>query len=180
MNIVLIGPPGSGKGTQAQRIADKYGYNHLSTGQLIREACTKGDPEALKLKAHIDKGGFAPDEYVLSIVEHNLSPKGNILDGFPRDLAQAEAFDEIATVDLVIELHLTDEEILNRLLKRGREDDTEETIKKRIETYNDITEPLLEYYKPRDLVHRIDGHGSVDEIFTEICKVIETAAPQQP
>jgi len=180
MNIVLIGPPGSGKGTQAKKIEEAFGLAHLSTGQLIRKAIAEGDERAKKLQEEIEHGGFAPDEYVLAIVEEHLSEDGNLFDGFPRDLSQAEALDTIIPVDLVIELALPEDEIFRRLSERGRSDDTPETIKHRIEIYEDITEPLLEYYRPRGIVHSVDATGSIDEVFEQIKRIIETAKLQTP
>jgi adenylate kinase len=206
MNIVLIGAQGSGKGTQAQLIKQKYGLNHVSTGYLIRQGIEQGDPTALKIKEGIEKGKLAPDEQVIELVKRNLSDKGNIFDGFPRTLPQAEALDEIAQIDLVIELSMPDELAIKRLSARRqcqdcrriygaenlprkqdicdnckgkliqREDDKPEAIKKRLETYHEETEPLLEYYRPRKIVNSVDASKSIETVFKEICKIIDEIA----
>lgn len=204
MNIIILGPQGSGKGTQAQLLKEKYGWNHISTGDLYRQGIQNKDPKILKMKEHVDKGGFMPDKFVMKLVEENLSKEGNIFDGFPRTLTQAEALDEIAQVDLVIELKMPDELAVKRLSARRqckdcraifgeesqprkpgvcnrcggqlfqREDDKPETIKKRLEKYHDETEPLLEYYRPRKIVHTVDASKSIEEEFKDICNIIES------
>ena len=178
MNIIVIGPPGSGKGTQAIQLAEKYGCKHISTGDLIREACKKDDPFSQKLKELHDKGVYASDDIVLELVKNNLAHDCNIFDGYPRTLEQAEALDEGVQIDLVIELEVGDDVTIERLLARKRADDNEEVIKKRLATYHDITEPLLEYYRPRNIVYKVDGVGTVEKVFERMCKVMETADVQ--
>lgn len=203
MNIILLGPQGSGKGTQAKLLVDELAFTHISTGDLIRNGIKNKDPVALKVKESIDKGNLAPDKVVIQLVKKNLSDN-NIFDGFPRTLLQAEALDEIAHIDLVIALELSDEESVKRLSSRiqcvgcksifgpaappkkkgvcdscggkliQREDDKPESILKRLEVYHDETEPLLEYYRPRKIVHAINAAQSIDKIFTDIKKIIQT------
>jgi adenylate kinase len=203
MNIILIGPQGSGKGTQAHLLEQHYGFKHISTGQLYRHGIKTKDPAVLKMQEHVDRGGFMPDKFVIKLVKDNLSEEGNLFDGFPRTLEQAEALDEITDIDLVIELKLSDKNALKRLSGRRectechatfgtqnpprktgicnrcggklmqRTDDTPESIKKRLERYHEETEPLIEYYKPRKIVHSVDGSKSIDDVFKDICKVID-------
>ena len=205
MNVILLGAQGSGKGTQAQLLKQKYNWNHISTGDLYRQGIQNKDPEVLKMKEHVDKGVLMPDKFVINLVKKGLSDKGNIFDGFPRTLPQAEALDEIAEINLVIELKMPDELAVKRLSGRRqckacraifgeenpprkpgicnrcggelyqREDDKPEAIKKRLATYHDETEPLLEYYKPRNIVHSVDASRKIEEIFKDLCKIIETA-----
>lgn len=205
MNIILIGAQGAGKGTQAQLLAEKYGWSHLSTGKLYREAVHKKEPFIMKIQESVDKGGFIPDKLVLKLVKENLSDKGNLFDGIPRTLEQAEALDEFVQIDLVIELKLSDKDSVKRLSQRRecsqcraifgaenpprkegvcnrcggkviqRADDKPEAIKKRLELYHELTEPLLEYYKPRKIVHSVDASKNIDTVFKDVCKVIESA-----
>ncbi len=205
MNIILIGAQGSGKGTQAQLLKEKYGWIHLSTGRLYREAVQNKDPAIMKIKEKVDKGGLMPDAIALKLVKDNLSDAGNVFDGFPRTLEQAEALDEITQIDFVIELKLSDEEAVKRLSQRRecgqcraifgaanpprkpdicnrcggkliqREDDKPESIRKRLAIFHEETEPLLEYYKPRKIVHSVDAGKGIDDIFKDICKVIESS-----
>jgi len=203
MNIILLGAQGSGKGTQAQLLAQKYGLVHISPGDIYRQGIKNKDTVVLKLKEYVDKGGLMPDKLVIQLVKQKLSD-GNIFDGFPRTLAQAEALDELVQMDLVIELKLTDEQAIARLSARRqcrqcgaifgaentprknglcnrcggelfqREDDKPEAIRTRLNIYHEETEPLLEYYKPRNIVHTVDGSILIDSVFKEICKIIET------
>jgi adenylate kinase len=203
MNIILLGAQGSGKGTQAQLLKEKYGLKHISTGDLIRKGIAEKDPDALKLKEYQEKGLLAPNELIAKLVEKNLGDD-NIFDGFPRTLEQAEALDDMTEVDAVIELKLTDEGAVKRLSGRRqcrkcasvygiekppkkagvcdacsgelyqRDDDKPETIKKRLAIYHDETEPLIEYYKPRRIVHSVDGSKGIKEIFAGVCKIIDT------
>jgi len=208
MNIILLGPQGSGKGTQAQLLKEKYGFKHIATGDLIREGIKNEDPAALQIKESIAAGNLASDELVIELVKKSLSAQGNLFDGFPRTLPQAEALDEITHIDLVIELAMSDEIGVQRLSTRRqckkcntifgaanpprqegicdgcegeiyqRDDDKPDAIRKRLATYRDETEPLLEYYKPRELVHSIDASKSIDDIFAEIQDIIQTVAGQ--
>lgn len=173
MNIIIMGKQGSGKGTQAKLIAEHYGLKHLSTGDLYRQKVAEKDELAMKMKEFSDKGELVPDELVIELVKENLGEEGTLFDGFPRTLEQAEKLDELIDIDMVIELQISDEEVKERMLKRGRVDDTEESINRRLDIYHEKTEPLIEYYRPRDIVREVDGTGSVEEIFERIKKVID-------
>jgi adenylate kinase len=202
MNIILLGAQGSGKGTQAQLLRQKYGFKHISTGDIIRQGIEEGDPTALKIKEGVAQGKLASDEMVIELVRKNLGDK-NIFDGFPRTLPQAEALDEITQIDAAIELKMPDELAVKRLSARRqcqscrriygaenpsrtpgvcdnckgkliqRDDDKPEAIMKRLETYHDETEPLLEYYKPRKIVHSVDASRKIEEIFADLCRIID-------
>lgn len=202
MNIILLGPQGSGKGTQAELLAKHFGLKHISTGQLYRQALSKKEPAALKIKTYADKGELAPDKIILQLIKNHIS-ESNIFDGFPRTLEQAEALDEIIQIDFVIELALSDAEAVRRISHRlecqncgaifgaekppkqkgicdvcgskieQRADDKPEAIKKRLERYHDETEPLLEYYKPRKIVHKVNAAKSVFDVLTDLKILIE-------
>jgi adenylate kinase len=186
LNIVLFGPPGSGKGTQAENIIGKYGLKHLSTGDLLRAEIAGQTGLGLKAKKIMDKGELVPDNVVVGMIEKRITSgkdtKGFIFDGFPRTVAQAEALDEMLAskktgITLMISLDVKRQELINRLLKRGqdhgRSDDNLETIENRIKVYEDQTTPVMEYYERQGKARKIDGIGSIGEIFERIVKVIE-------
>ncbi|HZH99959.1 MAG TPA: adenylate kinase, partial [Flavisolibacter sp.] len=178
-NIILFGPPGSGKGTQSERIVDKYGLIHLSTGNLLRHEISEKTPLGLEAKSLMDKGQLVPDEVVIGMIdtclEKHADSKGFLFDGFPRTVAQAEALDKLlalrkTSICKVLALEVSEEELVKRLIKRGetsgRSDDTDETIiRKRYTVYKNDTEPVAEYYKEQEKLERIKGEGSVDDIF---------------
>jgi adenylate kinase len=172
MNIIIFGKPGSGKGTQAELITKKFNFNHISTGELLRQEVEKNGEYAETIQKCQEKGELVPIDTVLELLQKNLE-KDNLFDGFPRDLEQAEALDEITEIDLVINLEVPDNVVADRLSARGRKDDTEETIRNRLKIYNDLTDPLLEYYKPRDIIRTIDGTQTVEAIHEEIKEIIE-------
>lgn len=179
LNLVLFGPPGAGKGTQSQKLIDKYGLVHLSTGDLLRSEIARGTDLGLKAKAIMDRGELVSDEIVIGMIESKLdaSPnvKGFIFDGFPRTTAQAVALDDLlqkkgTAIHAMLALEVEDEELVKRLLLRGqesgRDDDKNETIiRNRIKEYNNKTLPLKEYYSEQGKFHSIKGIGSIDEIF---------------
>ena len=186
LNIVLFGPPGSGKGTQAENIINKYGLKHLSTGDLLRAEIAGRTQLGLKAKKIMDKGELVPDEVVVGMIEKRITaekdPKGFIFDGFPRTVAQAKSLDEMLTskktgIALMISLDVNRQELIDRLLKRGqqqgRSDDNLETIENRIRVYEDQTTPVMNYYDKQGKAKMIDGIGSIEEIFMRIVKVIE-------
>lgn len=185
LNIVLFGPPGSGKGTQAENIIGNYSLKHLSTGDLLRAEIAGQTELGLKAKKIMDKGELVPDEVVVGMIEKRITaekdPKGFIFDGFPRTVAQAKALDEMLAskntgISMMISLDVGRQELINRLLKRGteqgRSDDNLETIENRIKVYEDQTTPVMEYYDRQRKARKIDGMGSIEEIFTRIVKVI--------
>lgn len=202
MNIVLLGPQGSGKGTQAQLIAKHFKFNHLSPGDLIRRGVASKDEHAIHVKKLADAGKLISTKDLLTLIKSHLK-ENNIFDGVPREIHQAEALDSVAEVNLVIALDLDDKTAVKRIAgrktcsecgavygyadppkKKGvcdldgqklvvRDDDTPEAIKKRLATYREKTEPLLEYYKPRDIVHHVDAGREIAEIFDEIKIIIE-------
>lgn len=179
MNIILFGPPGAGKGTQAEKMASRFDIPHLSTGNIFRENIKNETPLGKKVKSILDSGQLVPDETVVDLVadelDNNKYNNGVILDGFPRTVAQSEALDSYLAgkqekVDHFIILDVPEEELIKRILSRGenRTDDTPEKVKTRLNVYREETEPVLNYYKEKGAVTAIDGVGSIDEIFSRI------------
>ncbi|AXQ30328.1 adenylate kinase [Solimonas sp. K1W22B-7] len=185
MRLILLGAPGSGKGTQGEKLVSHFGIPKISTGDALRAAVKAGTELGKKAKAVMDAGGLVANEIVIGIVEERLgqadAQKGFILDGFPRNTAQAEVLDGMLKrlgqpgIDKAVHLHVTDEEIVKRLLdravKEGREDDKEDVIRKRIEVYNAETRPLLDYYSKQGKVVTVEGIGSLEDIFNRILAV---------
>jgi len=179
MNAILLGPPGAGKGTQAARLCRQEALLHLSTGDLLRAAVTEGTDLGREAKGFMDRGALVPDGLVLALLEERLARRatgeGFLLDGFPRNVSQAEALDDRlgeGAVDHVIHLHLGDEEILRRLLARGRPDDAEDVIRNRLVVYRAETEPLVRYYADRGLLRTVDARGSIDEVEARVRSAI--------
>lgn len=204
-NIILLGAPGAGKGTQAAMIAEEFKVPHISTGDILRRNMKEGTPLGLKAKAFVESGGLVPDEVVIGLVEDRLSQEdcknGYILDGFPRTIAQAEALDKVARIDLAINIDVPFETIIDRLGGRRvcvcgetyhvsmlngettckrcgkelfiRDDDKPETVKNRLKVYSDKTQPLIDYYRSQNKVVDIKANGTKEEIFADIKKVLE-------
>ncbi|MCS7163380.1 MAG: adenylate kinase [Thermodesulfovibrio sp.] len=216
MKLVFLGAPGAGKGTQAKRLVEKYGIPQISTGDLLRAAVAEGTPLGKEAKAYMDRGELVPDSVVLGMVKERLSQddckKGFILDGFPRNVAQAEALDKMLSemnmpLDLALNLDVPFDDLMKRLTGRRtckscgqmyniyyspskvegkcdkcggelfqRDDDKEETIRKRLEVYRAQTEPLIDYYSRKGILKSVSGTGSIDEIFNSICTILEKKA----
>ena len=204
-NIILLGAPGAGKGTQAAMNAEEFKVPHISTGDILRRNMKEGTPLGLKAKAFVESGGLVPDEVVIGLVEDRLSQEdcknGYILDGFPRTIAQAQALDKVANIDLAINIDVPFETIVSRLGGRRvcvcgetyhvsmlngettckrcgkelfiRDDDKPETVKNRLKVYSDQTQPLIDYYRSQNKVVDIAANGTKEEIFADIKKVLE-------
>ncbi|MCC6287138.1 MAG: adenylate kinase [Chitinophagaceae bacterium] len=186
-NLILFGPPGSGKGTQSEKLIAKYGLKHLSTGDLLRSEIAAQTPLGIEAKSFMDKGQLVPDEVVIGMIssalDSNPDAKGFLFDGFPRTEAQAEALDKLlklkkTAIHLMLAMDVSEAELIKRLLGRGktsgRSDDTnEEVIKARIAEYHKKTTAVADYYMKFDKVKHIKGEGTVDEIFAAISKEIE-------
>jgi len=187
LNIVLFGPPGSGKGTQSEKLIEKYKLVHISTGDLLRAELAAKTELGLKAKSIMDKGELVPDDIVIGMIkkkleEHKDGP-GFIFDGFPRTVAQARALRTALTdyderVTYMITLNVPKEELVTRLLKRGemtgRSDDNMETIQNRIDVYEQQTAPVIYYYEKMHKYHPVDGLGTIEEIFNRIVEVVES------
>ena len=186
LNLILFGPPGAGKGTHSLKLVDKYHLVHISTGDIFRSEITNKTELGMKAKSFIDKGELVPDEVVLgmlfSVMDRIKDAKGFVFDGFPRTIFQAEKFDEMLasraiSVSLVISLDVNDEELINRLVKRGlesgRTDDTEDVIRQRLNVYNKQTKPLLDYYNRKKMLRTVHGAGSIEHIFENVCSLVE-------
>ena len=192
MRIILLGPPGSGKGTQAQLLVQRYGIVQLSTGDMLRAAVAAGTPVGLKAKEIMASGGLVPDEVVVGIISDRIdqpdAKKGFILDGFPRTVPQAEALDELLKdkrlkLDAVIELRVNESALLHRvetrvaqMRERGEEvrlDDTPEVLTKRLASYRSQTEPLIHYYSERRKLSTIDGMMAIDEVTRAIDRQLQ-------
>jgi len=185
-NLILFGPPGAGKGTQAVKIAEKYGWVHVSTGDILRSEVSLGTPLGLKVKAVMEAGHLVSDQLLIEIMESvfikHKSAKGFVLDGFPRTLKQGVELDQMLKklgekISLVLSLEVDEAELVKRLLKRaqdqGRKDDTEEVIKNRLVQYHQHTKPLIDYYAKMNLYKVVVGVGSIEEIFSALSLVID-------
>jgi adenylate kinase len=171
VRVILLGPPGAGKGTQAERLAEKLEIPHISTGELFRQNIHEGTKLGLEAKRYLDAGDLVPSELTNALVDDRLdkpdAAAGFVLDGYPRSLEQAKALHDMlerrgTKIDAVLEFRVSQKELLERLNGRGRADDTEDVILNRMKVYRDETAPLLEYY--RDELKTVDGVGSVDEV----------------
>ena len=186
-NLILFGPPGSGKGTQSEKLVEKYGLIHLSTGNLLREEIGDKTPLGIEAKKFMDKGQLVPDEVVIGMIdsslEHHRNARGFLFDGFPRTVAQAKALDKLlylkkTAISSVLALEVNDEELIKRLLNRGktsgRSDDTDETvIRKRLTVYNNETAPVAEHYKKAKKFQAVKGEGTIDNIFSLLSEAID-------
>jgi adenylate kinase len=177
MNILILGAPGSGKGTQAEKIVERYSVAHLSTGDLLRAEVAADTPLGREAKKIMDAGQLVPDDIMLGMIRDRLAGLsgggGFLLDGFPRTLVQAQGLDAMLAelgcpVDAVIALDVDYEEIMTRLLARRRADDNEATIRKRLAVYEKHTAPLISYFQDQSKLRRVEGVGTVDEIFDRI------------
>lgn len=186
LNIVIFGAPGSGKGTQSEKIVEKYGINHISTGDVLRAEMKNGTELGKTAKGYIDQGQLIPDELMIdilaSVFDSFKDSKGVIFDGFPRTIAQAEALKKMLAergqdVSVMVDLEVPEDELMVRLIKRGKDsgraDDNEETIKKRLHVYHSQTAPLIDWYKNERKYQHINGLGTMEGIFAEICEAID-------
>jgi adenylate kinase len=213
VRLVFLGAPGAGKGTQAKKLVEKYGIPQISTGDLLRAAVAQGTALGKEAKSYMDRGELVPDQVVLGMVKERISQddckKGFILDGFPRNVAQAEALDKMLAemnipLDLALNIDVPFEDLMKRLTGRRtckscgqmyniyysppkvegkcdkcggdlfqRDDDKEETIKKRLDVYKAQTEPLIDYYSKKGILKSVSGTGSIDEIFNSICAILD-------
>lgn len=186
INIVLFGAPGCGKGTQAQRLKERYGIDHVSTGEVIRDEIRRGTELGRSMEQYISEGKLAPDEIVIGMIEHyvteHMNARGCIFDGFPRTTVQAEEFDKILAkhglqVDIMVDIHVPEEELVRRILLRGKDsgraDDTsEEVIRGRLDVYRMQTAVVADYYAAQGKYASVNGTGTMEEVFGRIADVI--------
>lgn len=185
-NIVIFGAPGSGKGTQSALLVEKYGFKHISTGDVLRAEIKNGTELGKTAQGYIDGGQLIPDELMIDILAHvydGLCPcEGVIFDGFPRTVPQAEALKVMLSergtnVSAMLELDVPDEMLMDRLVERGktsgRADDNEETIRKRLTVYNTQTAPLIAWYEQEGIRNAVKGYGDIEEINAALCEVID-------
>jgi adenylate kinase len=186
-NLILFGPPGSGKGTQSEKLIEKYKFKHLSTGDLLRSEIAQKTPLGLEAKNLMDKGQLVPDEVVIGMISTALDTyrdvNGFLFDGFPRTTAQAEALDKLldfnkTSIGAVLFLQVPEDELISRMINRaktsGRSDDADENVqRKRLEVYNRDTLPVANHYRKSDKVVEVEGVGTVDDIFQALCTVID-------
>jgi len=190
MRLIILGPPGAGKGTQAEHISTRRGIPHISTGDIFRDNIRRDTELGRKVKSILASGGYVPDETTNEIVADRLAQddagEGFLLDGYPRTVAQVEALDSLLAgwghaLDAVIELQVAEQELVARIVKRaetsGRSDDTEDVIRERLRIYREETEPLVRIYSERGLVIRIDGVGQLDEVTDRITSALDALTP---
>ena len=194
MNVVLLGPPGAGKGTQSKRLEENYGLKQLSTGDILRAECQSGSELGQSAKAIMDRGDLLPDDMIVDMIagaiEKDEFAKGVIFDGFPRTVAQAEALDTMLSakgksLDAVIELTVDEDELVNRLNTRiqqakdageeVRSDDNEETLRNRLSVFREQTAPIIPFYETKGMLERVDGMQSIESVSAAIDSVIQKA-----
>ncbi len=194
MNLILLGPPGAGKGTQAKRLEEKYGLKQLSTGDMLRAEVAAGSDLGNEAKAIMDCGELVPDELIIAMIDSRMSQSdcqnGVIFDGFPRTVAQAEALDEMLqahgrTLDAVIALQVDEEKLVDRLNNRVAEtlaagekvraDDNEETLRRRLEEYRAKTLPISDYYRGKGMLETVDGMQSIDDVAASLAAILDKA-----
>jgi adenylate kinase len=188
-NVLLLGIQGSGKGTQAKRIAAEYDIPHIATGEILRQAIADGTPLGRRVREILERGDLVPDETMIDLIRERLAQAfGFVLDGFPRTMAQADALDEMLDqigkpLTIVFELQVPDDVARERMSKRaadeGRSDDTPDVIDRRIELYHRETEPIVQHYRLRGNLVGIHGTGTVDQVFSEIQEALEQAAQRR-
>ena len=191
MNIILLGPPGSGKGTQARRLVASFGFLQISTGEILREAVVSGNELGKKIKSTMDAGGLISDKLVLEVIRDRLEEpdckRGVVFDGFPRTVAQAEALEDIKrakgeTIDIVIMLDVDDEALITRIEERAtragvdeaRSDDTVEILKHRLQAYRAWTAPIIPFYADRGILERVDGMKDIKEVGRTVNKIVDS------
>jgi adenylate kinase len=194
INLILFGPPGSGKGTQAAKLVEKYNLVHISTGDLFRYEMGNNTPLGVKAKSYMAKGELVPDEVTIGMlrnkVEAHPDATGFIFDGFPRNIQQAEALDQLleeleTSIGALIALHVDDEEIVRRILLRGQtsgrpDDNDEDIIRKRIRIYKNETTPVFDFYAQQGKSHQIEGVGSIPDIFGRLTTLIDQSLAEVP
>lgn len=188
MNLILFGPPGAGKGTQALRLKERYGLAHIATGDMLRAAVEAESELGRRAKAIMERGELVPDELMIALIAERIEEpdcrSGFILDGFPRTIAQAEALEELLVrkglaLTAVIALEVPDEVLSARIRRRveesggARSDDTPETLRRRIAVYHEQTAPLLDYYRRKGLLYTVDGTRSIDEVERAVAVILE-------
>lgn len=180
MRVVLLGAPGVGKGTQAEILCRKHSWVHLATGDMLREAVSRKTPLGLKAEAAMSRGDLVEDQVILGLIDDKLDGTGGsgfVLDGFPRTLEQARGLDAMLSrrkldLDRVVCLTAADDVVVERLVGRGRSDDTPDTIRHRLEVFRRSTEPLMDYYQPRSILRTVDGVGEIEDIHGRIESVL--------
>ncbi len=194
INLILLGPPGAGKGTQAKRLEEKYGLKQLSTGDMLRAEIASGTELGLKAKAIMDSGALVSDEIVIAMIARRMDQtdckSGVIFDGFPRTVAQAEALDRMlaeksCTLAAVVELKVDEEALVKRLNNRIAEttargepvrgDDNEETLRKRLQVFREQTAPIIPYYKNKGMLQSVDGMAGIDAVEASLAKILQNA-----
>jgi adenylate kinase len=184
VRLLFIGPPGAGKGTQAGLVANRLGVPHISTGEMFRDHVARQSDLGRRVKEIMEAGAYVPDEITVAMLGERIglpdAAGGFILDGFPRTRAQAEALDRLLGfqgLDAVILFEVDEDELAKRMLARGRSDDSEETIRRRFEVYREQTEPLIDLYRGRGILHPVDGLGTLGEVTERTLKAIESSSP---
>lgn len=187
MKLLFVGPPGAGKGTQATRVAERLGIPHISTGDMFRHHVSQGTELGLRVDAILKAGDYVPDEITVAMLRERIAQPdagtGFILDGFPRTEGQVAALDGLIGadgLDTVVVFEVDEDALVDRLLARGRADDTEETIRTRFKVYQEQTAPLLEIYEDRGLLVFVDGIGDIDEVTERILSALPSAKHQVP
>jgi adenylate kinase len=182
--VILLGSPGAGKGTQAERLSEQLGIPRISTGDMLREAIERGTPLGQQAAPMMDKGELVPDEILIGVIAERIAQpdcaNGYILDGFPRTVRQAEGFEAMVGADrvertTVVYVDVPREELLRRLSARGRKDDRDQTVLRRLQEYEERTTLLIEYYRQRARFHRLDGHRGVEAVFADLLSITKEA-----